>query len=338
MGVAKKKARSKAASAAISADTPIAVPHGKEEVLRSLRTEELREALEAVHGEIEVVRFDGKETTPAEALDECRSFGLMQQHKLVVVDSADEFVKEDSRPIVGRYAQSPSESATLVLRCDKWNRGKLDKMIEGVGGVISKCDVTTPGMAKKWVVNRASKRYGVTLAPEAADALVERAGAGLGRLDAEAKKLAASAGDGGTITAELVRELVGMTREEEAWLLQAALLTGNPEARFRALREALDVSRHDPVFLSFVVTDLLRKLHTVSRLVEQGMNGHQAARSAKVWGAAFEPIVHSAGGRPAREWGEMFVEAVENDAMIKSGRADARRSLERLAARFARAG
>ena len=33
-----------------------------------------------------------------------------------------------------RYAEHPSESATLVLRCSKWNAGKLDRLIEKVGG------------------------------------------------------------------------------------------------------------------------------------------------------------------------------------------------------------
>ncbi|MCB9838582.1 MAG: DNA polymerase III subunit delta [Phycisphaeraceae bacterium] len=334
--MAKTKATSsKSADVALDATMRIVVLSGKEEFLRSLETDRLREALTEAFGEVEVVRFEGKETPPAEALDECRSFGLLQQHKLVIVDGADEFVKEGNRAIVERYASAPCESATLALRCDTWRAGKLDKLIVEGGGVIRKCDVVTPAKALKWVVNRASKRYGVTMKPDAAEALVGRAGVGLGRLDAEARKLASAAGDGGTVTAELVRELVGMTREEEAWLLQSALLSGRAEDRFRALREALDVSRHDAVFLSFVVTDLLRKIHSVARLMAGGVNGFQAAKSAKLWGPSTEPIIRAAGSKPARVWGALFVDAVENDAMIKSGRADARRSLERLVARFA---
>ncbi len=313
----------------------IVVLHGKESFLRSLETDRLRDALAEAYGEIDVVRFDGKETLPVDALDECRSFGLMQQHKLVIVDQADEFVKEGNRAIVERYAAAPSESATLALRCEKWNRGKLDKIITAGGGLVRKCDEVSPAMATKWVVGRASKRYGVTISPDAAEALVDRAGVGLGRLDTEAKKLSAAAGDGGAVTVDLVRELVGMTREEEAWLLQAALLSGRAEDRFKAMREAMDVSRHDPVFLSFVVTDLLRKIHTVSRLMDGGLNGFQAAKQAKLWGASTEPIVAAAKRTPARVWGALFVDAVENDARMKSGRCDARRSLERLVARFA---
>jgi DNA polymerase-3 subunit delta len=335
--MAKQKAGSSKADSTLDATMRIVVLHGKEEFLRSLETDRLREALGEAFGEIEVVRFDGAVTPPADALDECRSFGLMQQHKLVVVDGADEFVKEGNRAIIERYAAAPCESATLALRCDTWRAGKLDKLITDGGGVIRKCDAVTPTKATKWVVNRAHKRYGVTMTPDAAEALVERAGVGLGRLDTEAEKLASAAGDGGTVTVDLVRELVGLTREEEAWLLQSALLSGVAEDRFRALREAMGVSRHDPVFLSFVVTDLLRKIHTVSRLMADGVNGFQAAKRAKLWGPSSEPIIAAAGRTPARVWGALFVDAVENDAMIKSGRADARRSLERLVARFASA-
>ena len=94
---------------------------GKELFLRSQYTSMLRSALEQAHGEIETFQFGG-DADSAAVLDECRSFGLMAGHKLVIVDDADQFVRAETRPMIERYAQNPSEQATLVLRSAKWNK------------------------------------------------------------------------------------------------------------------------------------------------------------------------------------------------------------------------
>src|SRR5207253_8118234 len=51
------------------------------------------ELLTKAHGEIDSFRFDGASASAAEVLDECRTFGLMRQQKLVIVDNADALLK-----------------------------------------------------------------------------------------------------------------------------------------------------------------------------------------------------------------------------------------------------
>lgn len=313
----------------------IVVLHGKEAFLRSLRTADLRAALEAAHGAIEQARFDGASAQAADVLDECRSFGLMQQHKLVIVDDADEFVKEGTRPLLERYAEAPAEHATLVLRADTWRPGKLDKLVEKVGAVV-KCEPIGREQAIKWAVGRAAKRWQATLDPAAAELLVERLGADLGRIDSELAKLgAASAGPGGAIGVELVRELVGLTREDEVWPLQGVLVRGDAEAALQGLTQLVQVSRQDPYFLSFVFIDLARKLHTTARLLRAGANPWQAAGKAKIWGEAKDAIVDAARRADPDALADLLDDAVESDARCKSGLADPMRSLEALAVRFA---
>ena len=53
-------------------------------VLR-LHFEALRGALEAEHGEVDTIQFDGQKASLADVLDELRSLALLQRHKLVVV-------------------------------------------------------------------------------------------------------------------------------------------------------------------------------------------------------------------------------------------------------------
>ena len=166
-------------------ESRIVVLTGKEHFLRSGYTDQLRDQLnESQGGEVEVVRFDGDSTPAADVLDECRSFGLMATHKLVVVDDADRLLNESSRPAFERYAEQPADTATLVLRAEKWNKGKLDKLIEKKGTII-KCDAVAPERAVAWCGGRAKKQHDAALQPRAAQLLVERVGPDLGRLASE---------------------------------------------------------------------------------------------------------------------------------------------------------
>jgi len=321
---------------ALTSACRVVVLHGKETHLRSLRTEELREALEAEFGAVDRIRFDGSKAPVADVLDECRSMGLMQQHRMVVVDEAEKFVAGDARPVLERYAAGPSPDATLVLRTETWRKGKLDQLIEAVG-VISKCDEVGAGEAAGWCRGRAEKRHGVTMQAPAARALVARVGADLGRLDAEVAKLASAAGPGGEVTTDLVDELVGRSREEVIWVIQAAMASGDPDQAGRAVRDALGPWRHPEALVSFALMDLGRKLHTASSLLRQGASPVEAREAAKIWGEDRETIVAAAKRVSPNAAARLLNEAVAADVALKTGAPDPARRFERVALRFASA-
>jgi len=281
-----------AATSEASPDDRVVVFKGKDEYLRSLRTERLIERVREARGDAEAIRFDGASADPADVLDECRSLDLLLRPKVVVVDEAEKLVRESARPLFERYAENPPDSAVLVLRSGAWRPGKLDKLIAKVGSIID-CDHLTPSQAANWAAGRARKRHETTLEPAAAARLVERLGVDLGRLDSEVAKLAAAvAADPGatSITAEHVRELVGATREEEAWAIQARLLAG-PEEALSAVREALEDWRQPPVMVMFACVDLARKVHGASRLLGQGVPPQGVAKQLKLWGDSRDGVL-----------------------------------------------
>ncbi len=294
MAAARKSSSKKAPAALPDASAKVVVFHGKDEYLRAIHTERLVGLLREAHGEIDTIRFDGASDLPADILDECRSFDLMMRPKVVVVDEAEKVVKEGSRALFERYAEAPPESATLVLRSGAWRAGNLDKLIKKVGAVV-KCDPLGPGEAAQWAVARAKKRHGTGLEPRAAGALVERLGCDLGRIDSEVAKLAAAAAAEGseTISAELVSELVGRTREEEVWAIQSRLLAG-PEEALGAVRDAIGVWRQPPVMVMYACVDLLRKIHGAARLGAQGVSPQQISKSLRLWGDSQRAVMGAA--------------------------------------------
>src|SRR5690606_8797359 len=103
---------------AVDAETRICVIYGEDEMLKRQTLEQLRAALIAKHNDVEPLVFDGQSSPLADVLDELRSYGLMQQHKIVIVDDADVFVSAH-REALERYAQNPVDNGVLVFRGSK---------------------------------------------------------------------------------------------------------------------------------------------------------------------------------------------------------------------------
>ncbi len=303
----------------------IVILHGPEIFLRAEYTRKLAESLRAEHGEIEQFEFDGGQTSLAVVLDELRSWGLMQTHKLVILDNAAEFMKGSGhRPAMERYAESPMAETTLLLRSREWRPGNFDKAVKKVGSVI-KCDVPRDHEAVGWCIGRARKQHEAELDRDAADLLVERIGPILSRLDTELAKLASSAqadaaGGEVRISRKRVVELVGLGREEQAWLIQDTVLNGSSGDVIRKLHALYEVGRAPSVLLMWALLDLTRKLHEAARRCERGEPRASIAKALKLWGPSASAVPEVAQRVGGHRLGAMLGELLDQDYRSKTGR------------------
>jgi DNA polymerase-3 subunit delta len=312
----------------VSADHRIVVLHGKESFLRSEHTRRVLACLRERFGAVDEFSFDGASCSLADVLDELRSYGLMSQHKVVVVDNAEQFMQgDDRRRAMERYAESPMQDATLILRSAGWRPGTFDKLV-AVVGVILKCEAPGASEAVRWAIARCQKRHGVELSAAGAQALVERVGPDLGRLDSELGKLAVGAlaaaqvseetGTAGNtalmvITPELVKEFTGLSREEQAWEIQGALASGDPAQALNKVDELLRVSRAPEVMLAWSTIDLVRKIHDAAALAAQGQPDGAIAKQLKLWGDGAAVVLRLARSVPLSRAGALLQAAVVAD-------------------------
>jgi len=287
--------------------------------------------MRGTHGEVETLTFDGKTAQLADVLDELRSYGLMQQYKLVVVDDADQFVS-NHREVLMRYAEAPVDNGTLVLRVARWYKSNLDKAIDKVGCVF-KCEPMKQPEAIAWLMERATTHHGRKLDRATADILVRRLGVALGRLDTELAKLALLVGDGEPIDKKLIDEVVGRGSDEDAWAVQEAVLEalnrpGGGGAAIAKLHELVDLSGQPPILVSYFVADLMRKLHQAAMMRAAHVSDGQIARDLKLWGprqTMFMSLLRRISDRSASR---LFDRIVRADRRSKSGFGDALRNLE----------
>lgn len=322
------------------ADTRICVIYGEEEMTKREILGELRSAMLAAHGDVETLVFDGKTATLADVLDELRSYGLMQQHKIVIVDDADVFVTQH-RQAMERYAESPVDNGTLVFRASKWNTGNLDKAIAKVG-FVHKCDPLKPADATSWVNKQAKEKYDRKIEPQAASLLVERLGCDLMRLDAELSKLTLMIDPAAAIARDLVEQAVGKSNEEKAWVIQEAVLkslaAGKGGPAMEKIHELVDAGGQPDVLVSYFIADIIRKLYMARAMVRQGQSEGDVGRAFRLFGpqqAVFMTVLRKMDEARLAVWLDRIVEL---DVRSKSGRGDTLRNLELFAGAMTTAG
>ncbi len=300
----------------------VAVLHGKDAYLLAEHLKRYRKALDEQFGRLDEFVLDGASVQIATLLDELRSWGLMGGHKLVILENADDFLKvEERRRALERYVEEPMGDASLLLRANAWRPGNLDKMIVKIGGAIIKCEPPDDRRAADFCERRAQKQWGVAIDRLAVELLVERLGPDLARLDTELGKLAATVCDRPEprITRADVAAMVGVGREEQAWLIQDALLTGRPEVALTKLRDLLDVSQAPEQMVIWSMVELARKLHDASRLLRQGDSDQSIRSSLKLWGPAADAILGAARRITPQRAEELFRSAVGIDVGIRRG-------------------
>ncbi|UCD76829.1 MAG: DNA polymerase III subunit delta [Phycisphaerales bacterium] len=323
-------AKSSSSPTELTASMRIVVLRGKSQYLLTERTRQLADALRAEFGEIDRFDFEGETATPADVLDELRSYGLMHEHKLVVLDDADKFLaREGHRLPMERYAAQPVTEATLLMRAEAWRPGKIDKLIAKVGAIIT-CDEPGHGQAVKWCIARCEKRYDCGIDRPAAELLVAQIGPELGRLDVELTKLASFVGAGESIDRDAVAEMVGLSREEQAWAIQAALASGDPHDALNKLRELLGISRQPEELVAWAISDLLRKLHAASQLLGQGMSPGAVTKRLRLWGDGQNLILNAARRLPPERIAQLLRTSLDWSMKGRRGVGEAQRTLEAL--------
>ena len=319
-------------SGAIDATVRVLILHGPEQMLQRERLAELRDAMAEAHGEVETLHFDGESATLADVLDEVRSFGLMQQHKIVIVDKAESFVSTH-RAALERYAEGPVDHATLVLKSDTWRAGNLDKKVAKVGAKIE-CKPLSTAAATAWLVKHAAEAHHRKLERQAAGMLVGHIGCSLMRLDSELGKLVLLVEADQPITLELIEQVVGRGSDDAAYVVQDAVLNSLVARQHRAgvaitgVHEVIDIAGQPAVLVAYFIADVVRKLYEAWHMKAQGISEGQIAKDLKLWGERQQTFMKVLRSLDEPTLAMLLDRIIALDRRAKSGYGETVRNLE----------
>ncbi|HVT89770.1 MAG TPA: DNA polymerase III subunit delta [Tepidisphaeraceae bacterium] len=187
--------------------------------------------------DVQTADFDGQRAELSEVLDELRSFAMFGSGKLVVIRNGDEFITR-FREQLEDYVKNPSDSGTLILRCNSLPKNQRIYGLINKAGQIENCD--PPAQLVPWITARAKDPHKLAIDPAAANLLAELVGKDMGRLDNELAKLALQV-TGGRVTTDAIMNGVSFQREQEIKEMTLELATGHPAEAVRRWRQLVQL-------------------------------------------------------------------------------------------------
>jgi DNA polymerase-3 subunit delta len=234
--------------------------------------------------DISFSRVAGDEVQLSDVTDELLTISMFGDRRIVMVEDADGFVK-DNRAGLEKYVAVPAKASLLILDVKSWPKNtRLAKSLN-TAGLAVECNPLSGIALIKWLQNLARERFSKTLDRETAALMITLAGDRLGILQQEVAKLASLAGDADRISSEDVQQAVGDWRTQTTWVMLDAVRDGNVAEAIRSLDSL--VSAGEPVQkIMGGVTFVFRKFAEATELARQTRDVRGALTSAGVFPSA----------------------------------------------------
>jgi DNA polymerase-3 subunit delta len=262
-----------------------------------------------------LTRVDGSRATLADVLDEVRTYSLLGDRRMVLVEDADDFISTH-RKSLERYCESPASTGTLGLLCHSLPKNwRLHRIIAESGRVVT-CAPLEPRQVVPWMIQRARDTYGKRLSSTAGASLRAHVGDAPGVIDAELSKLSTYVGDRPAITEEDIAALVGQHREEAVFAVIDAMVGGDVGAALAAWEQVLATDRAAPGRAIGGLGWGVRQLLEGCRLVAGGKPVPVAAKIVRTYDARLSRAINELGARALED---QLADLCQADLAIKRG-------------------
>lgn len=220
----------------------------------------------------------GKDMDMARILTQAKRYPMMAERQVVIVREAQEIPNLNQsmgQQLLEAYAKAPLSSTILVFAHKHKtldNRKTLAKALDKAGALVA-CDKIKDNMLPGWITQEAKDRH-LKLDPDANQALVESIGNDLTRLANELEKLSLNVKDGQAITASMVEQFVGFSREFTVWELQRVLSQRQLGKAIRIVRFfAADPKNHPIIPIITILFNFFSKVLIAHSLPDKSENG-----------------------------------------------------------------
>ncbi|SER45226.1 DNA polymerase III, delta subunit [Neolewinella agarilytica] len=163
----------------------------------------------------------GKDTGHLQIIDAARRFPMMAERQLVILREAQDM--RDIKELV-KYAQSPSPTSILVIshKHKKLNGNLAVTKALKKNGVVFEAKALYENKIPAWINNYLKQRK-YSIEPAASALLAEFLGTSLGKISNELDKLIINLKPGTEITAKIVEDQVGVSKDYNVFELQKAI-------------------------------------------------------------------------------------------------------------------
>ncbi len=191
----------------------------------------------------------GRDTDAATIISEAKRFPMMAERTVVLVKEAQQI--KDLEDLASYAAQvQPSTVLALALKGKKLDKRKaLYKALQKHSGVYLEFAKLYDNQIPAWVESQAGS-MGLKMSGKAAALIGEYIGADLSRIVHELEKIRAIVGDGGEVSAKIIEEHTGNSREFNTFELIRALAAKDIDQSYRMARNMGENSKNNPVVVT----------------------------------------------------------------------------------------
>ncbi|MCP5116647.1 MAG: DNA polymerase III subunit delta [bacterium] len=248
-----------------------------------------------------LTRHDLDEISLAEAVDDARSLSLFAAERLIWVTSVESVLPrgrkkasqdEHSGPgLLEAYLKNPSPGVTVVLEASRnelqgEGKKKADRVQKLFAFIPEKVEFPPFSTAEAQALARnLASGSGIKIGPQEIALLVEAVAGDAGRIAVEVEKLRLFAGEGGSVTAEQIGELVPNARTATIFALVEALGRGDRPKALETLDALVRAGEYLPLALSFVGTQFRQALVAKEARLRgpQQIQGHFSKMGVPMW-------------------------------------------------------
>ncbi|MFD3447671.1 DNA polymerase III subunit delta [Microbacteriaceae bacterium 4G12] len=247
----------------------------------------LTEALEEEDREFNIVTYDLEEAYLEDVVEDARTLPFFGERKVIVIKSpmfltAQKEKLEQNVKVLMEYVEEPSPFTVLVFvapfeKLDE--RKKITKLLKKEAEVLEANPLQIQDV-RKWIQDKAQEHH-IQIEGGAIDLLLELVGSNVMMLSQEVDKLMLYLGTEGTITRELVAQLVPKSVEQNVFTLVEKVVKKDIAEAMRILEDLL-VQQEEPIKILSLLASQFRLLHQVKELQQRGYAQNQIASHLSV--------------------------------------------------------
>jgi DNA polymerase-3 subunit delta len=282
-----------------------------------------------------VSKYDLAETSLDTIIEEAEELPFIGPRKLIIASNAlfltgaKESTKVEHKPErLLEYVKAPADFSVIVLTV---NAEKLDERKKLVKSLKEKdclvaCTALTAGELGQWVQSEADK-LGVHFAPGIRDQFILYVGTNLQNLTSELDKSAMFIGRGGTITAEVVEQLVTRSIEQNIFIMVEHIAQLKLDKAFTILAD-LFRRKEEPIKIMALIARQFRIMYQVKDMQKQGYSQQQMATQLGLHPFAVKIAAGQCNRFEAAELAGILDQLADLDYQMKSGKIDKSLGLE----------
>lgn len=306
---------------------PVYLIWGKEELLLSQGVRRLRDRVaEVADLDFNFDSFDGEVVEASAVVAAANTLPFASERRLIVVKNVDKMAPSAQAELAA-YALDPAPTACLVLVATSISRtGKLFKAVDALGGA-AEYRAPRKNDYPSWVIGHFTAK-GRQLTPDGAEALVRAVGRDLRRIDIEAEKIIAYAGDKTRIEREDVEAVVSETAPTSVFEFLDALGARESATALRLLADLVD-SGESLMGIHSMAVRHMRSLLSVRALIDRDVTERQIASEIRAADWQVRNLARQSRRFEESELIDALRAAADTEAAMKTGAQDPRVAFER---------